>query len=301
MAATTYGYDAGDYKARPDFTARRDAKGGWTASNSFSMLRDTWENSVRGYFAKGTLITALYPELSEYWSFLVLDEVEVSHEPGAISIVRCQWVGFLEASFGDDPEELDDAIYTLSGTRVDRSVLLHPLYLKEVLNNDALDSRNKASVAAAWQGKWQINTNATNTFEDFTIVNTADMGRELRVTETEVVKWLRVILEQGVKTYKAPTLQWTVETTSKDGWKDADLKDLGLVEFNEVKRPPGEPPMPENGDFEWLKISMSQTKTEGQTRQSQSWELSPAGGFHKFPAPDEDEGLYDYDLEIAEA
>ncbi len=297
MAATTYGYVAGDYKARPDFTARRDAKGGWTASNSFSMLRDTWENSVRGYFAKGTLITALYPELSEYWSFLMLDEVEVSHEPGAISIVRCQWVGFLETEGDEDAEELDDAIYTLSGTRVDRSILLHPLFKKEVTNNEDLDSRNKASVTGAYNGQWQINTVKENTSSDFTIINTSDMALELRITEVEVIKWLRVILEQGVKTFKAPTLQWTVDKTSKDGWLDGDLDKLGMVEFNKVNRPPGNPPMPVKGDFEWLKISMSQTKTEGQTRQSQTWELSPVGGFHHFPPPDEAEGIYNYDLD----
>ena len=294
MAATAYGIGLQEYKARPDFTAKRDATGGWEASNSFSMLREVWENYARAHFVKGTPINQVYVELPPYWSFLFLDEVEVTHEAGGVTIVRCQWLGFIERE--GNQEEEDEGVYTLSGTRVDRSVLLHPLYLKEVLNNAALDSRNRASVAAAWQGKWQINTNATNTFEDFTIVNTADMGRELRVTEVKVVKWLRVILEQGVKTYKAPTLQWTVETTSKEGWQDADLNDLGLVEFDKANRPPGDPPMPVDGDFEWLKVSMQQTKNDGQTRQSQSWELSPAGGFHKFPEPDQAEGLYEYDL-----
>jgi hypothetical protein len=258
------------------------------------MLREVWENYAQTHFVKGTPITELYVELAAYWSFLVLDEVEVTNETGGITIIRCQWTGVMERE-DDDEEE----VYTLSGTRVDRSILLHPLYLKEVLNNEDLDDRNRASVAGAWQGKWQINTNATNTFDDFTIVNTSDMALEVRVTEAEVVKWLRVILEQGVKTYKAPTLQWTVEKTTKGGWVDADMDALGLVEFDKDDRPPGEPPMPVVGDFEWLKISMQQTKTDGQTRQSQSWELSPAGGFHKFPPPDEAEGLYEYDLSKA--
>jgi len=297
MAATAYGIGSQDYKARPDFTAKRDATGGWTASNSFSMLREVWENYAQTHFVKGTPITELYIELAPYWSFLFLDEVEVTSETGGITIVRVQWVGFIERE--DDDGEADEEVYTLSGTRVDRSILFHPLYLKEVLNNENLDSRNRATVAAAWNGKWQINTNATNDYHDFTIVNTSDMALEIRVTEDEVVKWLRVILEQGVKTYKAPTLQWTVEKTSIDGWKDADLDMLGLIEFDKDDRPPGEPPMPVVGEYQWLKISMQQTKTDGQTRQSQSWELSPAGGLHRFPPPDEDEGLYDYDLSKA--
>ena len=55
--------------------------------------------------------------------------------------------------------------------------------------------------------------------------------------------------------------------------------------------------MPVNGDYGWLKSSMQQTKTGGSTRQSQTWELSQNGGFHKFPPPDQDTGLYSYDLE----
>ena len=115
MAATAYGYSASQFKARPDFSARRDGKGGWTGSNSFSMLRETWENYGRGAFVKGTPITDLYTELNDYWAFLILDEVEVSNEPGGVTIVRCDWVGFLEADY----DEAEEAVFTLSGTRVE--------------------------------------------------------------------------------------------------------------------------------------------------------------------------------------
>ena len=82
MAATAYGIGLQEYEPRPDFSARRDAKGGWSASNSFSMLREVWENYARTHFVKGTKITELYTELSPYWSFLLLDEVEVVSEAG---------------------------------------------------------------------------------------------------------------------------------------------------------------------------------------------------------------------------
>ncbi len=302
MAATAYGIGTQEWKSRPDFNARRDATGAWTASNSFTMLREVWENYAQDQFVKGTTITELYEELPAYWGFLTLDQVEVANEAGGITLVRCEWVGVKEPEEGDedeDQEETSDEVYTLSGTRVDRSILEHPLFIKEIRDNENLDSKNKAAVTGAYNGKWQTQTARVNDHTNYTIVSTSDMGTELNISELEVIKWIRVILEQGIKTFKAPTLQWTVEKTSKQGWKDADLEHLGKVEFNKANRPPGEPPMPVKGEYEWLKVTMNQTRTNGQTRQSQSWELSQTGGFHRFPEPDQDEGIYNYDLDGA--
>lgn len=288
MAATAYGYGSSDYKARPDFSARRDGKGGWTGSNSFSMLRETWENYGRGAFIKGTPITDLYTELNDYWSFLVLNEVEVSNEPGAITIVRCDWVGFLE---GDEDEE---QVFTLSGTRVERSILFHPMFQKEVIDNVAVDAVDKPLVAAVHAGTFVADPARQNVFDDYHLRGTVDASIGKNTTQPEVIKWIRCILEQGIKTFKAPTVQWTVETASISGWKDEDLDYLGLVQYDRDNRPPGNPPMPRFGKWEWMKISMNQTTTDGKTRQSQTWELVPPGGGHRFLPPDEADGLYNY-------
>ncbi len=288
MAATAYGYSASQFKARPDFSARRDGKGGWTGSNSFSMLRETWENYGRGAFVKGTPITDLYTELNDYWSFLVLNEVEVSNEPGAITIVRCDWVGFLE----DDEDE--EQVFTLSGTRVERSILFHPMFQKEVIDNEAVDATDKPLVAAVYAGTFVADLAKQNTFNDYHLRNTVDASIGKNTTQPEVIKWIRCILEQGIKTFKAPTVQWTVETASISGWKDEDLDYLGIVQYDRDNRPPGNPPMPRFGKWEWMKISMNQTTTDGKTRQSQTWELVPPGGGHRFLPPDEADGLYNY-------
>ena len=290
MAATAYGYSASQFKARPDFSARRDGKGGWTGSNSFSMLRETWENYGRGAFVKGTPITDLYTELNDYWAFLILDEVEVSNEPGGVTIVRCDWVGFLEADY----DEAEEAVFTLSGTRVERSILFHPMFQKEVIDNVAVDAVDKPLVAAVHAGTFVADPAKQNTFNDYHLRGTVDAAIGKNTTQPEVIKWIRCILEQGIKTFKAPTVQWTVETTSLTGWKDEDLDHLGLVQYDRDNRPPGNPPMPRFGKWEWMKISMNQTTTDGKTRQSQTWELVPPGGGHRFLPPDEADGLYNY-------
>jgi len=292
MSVTAYGIGSSDYVARPDFTARRDAKGAWSASCSFSMLRETWENLARGLFLKGTPITQLYPELSPYWSFLVLEEVEVGNEPGGITIARCQWTGWTDAEY----DEKEDVVYALSGTRVERSIEHHPLYRKEIIDSPAAQVRTlyKQILAGVIKGLWKINEFREPDPDVVYLVSVTDAMNEVPIENQVVKKWAERILIEGWKTYMAPTLQWTEETSSKTGWRDKDLNKLGLVEYDGTDRPPGSPPMPEYGKFNWLKTSMNQSKSGQLVEQSQTWELSPPGGFQ--PAE-----LYDYNLEDLEA
>ena len=286
MAATSYGFDSATLKARPAFSASKDGKGAWTASNSFTMLRDTWENLARFIFLKGTPIVNLYVELPEYWTFLELDDFEVSHEEGAITIVSCSYVGV-----DDDPENL---VYTLSATRVSRPIQEHPLFRKE-LNGDKNLVKSKMLILAALRGEWKLDVDSGVAHDEITYVSVNPLTDPFLEHLKPAIKWGRMILIEGHKTFMAPALQWTEEKSSKDGWKDADLDKFGKVEFDSQNRPPGDPPMPTNGEFEWLRVGMNQNTTEGLTTQSQTWELSLPGGFARFPDPDGDKGLYTYE------
>ena len=295
MAATAYGIGLQEYEPRPDFSARRDAKGGWSASNSFSMLREVWENYARTHFLKGTKITELYTELSPYWSFLLLDEVEVGSEAGGITIARCQWVGFNEEEEDGDDDTDRERVFSLSGTRSSRAIMEHPLFRMEVLDGDVLDIHQRQAIAGAVDGSWVADPSKVNTSSDYYLKSTTDPSQVVNFTDPDVIKWIRAIVEQGIKTVTVPALQWTVDLTSVAGWEDKDLDHLGLIEFTRQRRPPGDPPMPRFGKWEGLKIAMNQTRTNGKTRQSQTWELVPPGGDHRFLAPNADEGIYNYD------
>ena len=285
MGATSYGFGGFDYKARPDFTAQRDSKGAWSARNSFTMLREVWETYARELFVKGALLTDLDPELNSYWSFLTLESVEVGNEPGAITVARCTWAGWSETEYDED----EDVVYALSGTRVERPIQQHPLFRKEVVNNDDLRGIYKAILMGAIKGEFKINEGREKDPDVLYVISTTDASIEHPIENPTTIKWLEIILEQGIKTYQAPTLQWTEETSSATGWRDQNLNKLGLVEYDGNNRPPGSPPMPQYGTFNWLKISMNQTQEGTVVQQSQTWELSPPGGFQ--PAY-----LYDYDL-----
>tara|TARA_R100000655_G_scaffold35628_1_gene69261 strand:+ start:10610 stop:11545 length:936 start_codon:yes stop_codon:yes gene_type:complete len=301
MSVTIYGIDSEDYKARPDFTARRDGKGAWSATNSFSMLRTTWEESAREEFKKGVDITQLYPELNEYWSFLKLEEVDLQTQPGGWVQAQCTWGGWTETDYSED----EDVVYTLSGTRVERSILLHPLFIHETgLCEDLF------LFIEAYHGLWTINPNKPFSHEEVTFQRTSDLSREWQITSTggtsnqdqayrDLLKWAEVIFKQGIRTYKAPTLQWTQEKSSAFGWKMEDLTYLGLSEHTiNDNPPPGNPPHPPAAWWEWMKISMNQTLEAGRAIQSQTWELSPPNGFHRFQGEQMigGKGIYNWEL-----
>ena len=291
MAATHYGITAGGWTPAPDFRASRDASGLWTASQTFAMPHDTWENTAYLEFTRGTPITDLFPELNSKWNFLELEEADVQSIPGGIHEVFCTFNGFDEAEFPGDEREVT---YFLTGTLQERSMLLHPLYVREVPEEIKADG---AIISQAYEGLWAGDDRLEDDdIRQRNIYHVPTDGRETTLTNSNTVKWWRLIIDRGVRTYKAPTLQWTCETANKGGLDEDDVESLGLVDGD----PPGEPPQPFEGDFEWIKISLDDTRAKNSSANSQTWELSPAGGMPKFDdelQQDGNKGPYEYDLD----
>ena len=279
MAPQAYGIE-GDFIPQPNFRAVRDAKGSWTASQSYKMLRTAYEQGVGDNFQKGVAITSLYPELSASWDFLELETWDLANHPGGVVEVTAQFSGWDEAEYNDERE----ITFVLSGTKVERSILEHPLYIKEV--KDA-DNPNHRIIVQAFQGLWVLDTSATQTAAGREFRDVALIQSNHTFTGTDTVKWVRFILEDGNKTCMAPTLQWTVETSNRGGLDDEQIDPLGRED-----EPFGNPPQPFYGDFVWMLISLSDTRTQGQSSNSRTWELSPAGGFPKF---NNGKSIYDYD------
>lgn len=289
---TSWGLGSGDFEPQPNFRASRDAEGKWVASHSYVMLAGSWEAGIKEQFVKGASISTFFSTLNLYWSFLELERFEVENRPGSLVEVFCEFTGFNPDEYESDRE----VTYILSGTRVERSILLHPLFIHEMGQEADVD---QVVMAAAFAGEWAIDEAETISASSLTFKNLADAGRvPHEFTSTNSVKWAKTIFIQGHRTYKAPTLQWTRETANLAGLNNSDIERLGLEEFNEDDPPPGNPPVPFHGDFSWMKISLTDTRTSGASSNSMTWELSPPGGFHRFPGEEgiEGKGIYNYDL-----
>jgi len=280
MAATAYGLNLGDFAPQPNFRAVRDAHGSWTGSQSFKMLRTSWESGVSDSFYKGQKAPALYTDLSTKWEFLELETWDVVNSVGGVVEVTAQFAGFDETEYESDRE----ITFILSGTRVERSILFHPLYIKEVAEPDP---GNHEVIVQAFAGAWVLDTSTTQTdtareFRDVSLMQ----GNHI-FTAVNAVKWARFILEDGHRTYMAPTLQWVAETSNAGGLSESDIDPLGREHD-----PAGNPPQPFLGDFKWMLISLSDNRTQGQSSNSRTWEMSPPGGFPKFK---DGTSIYDYD------
>lgn len=279
MAVTEYGLSGGSWEARPDFAPRRDSTGKWTATQTFTMRRDTWEGGASSSFAKGTAITTLFSDLPVYWSFLKLEASDLQFEPGRIVLVRCDFTGYNTAEF-----DASEVAYTLSGTRTEQSILLHPLFKKDVT-----DDETRRYFQLTYNGAYVVDPagSTVSTIQVRNAVNPFD-GTLYDFTAYDIWKWAELIFVQGVRTWSAPTIQWTCEATNESGLDSDDLDYLALVEFGgdgQASKPPGNPPVPNNGGpWQWRKISLDQTKsTETGITHSQTWQLQPAtaGPFFK--------------------
>ena len=287
MPSKAYGIELGEFIPQPNFRAVRDAKGSWTGSQSYKMLRTSYEGGVAANFQKGVTITSLYPELSAAWDFLQLETWDLANLPGDVVEVTAQFAGFDESEYESDRERT----FVLSGTRVERSILQHPLYIKEMQRDD---NANHRILVQAMQGLWvlgdpDLQGQYSRNYRDVALIK-----ENHDFTTKDSVIWSQFILEDGNRTYMAPTLQWTLETSNAGGLAGSDIDRLGRVD-----EPVGNPPTPFNGDFEWLLISLSDTRTKGQSSNSRTWELSPPGGFPKLPAwgggPGSGRSLYDFE------
>jgi hypothetical protein len=300
MAASVYGIGASELIAHPDFTATRDEEGGWSATQTFTCIEGAWENSLAALFVKGTPITILFPQLAAGWAFLQLESFEVRKGKGGLNHIAANFRGY-DADFSFDPQG-EELTYTLSGSRVSRSIMEHPLLIREMANN----SPGMERLHRMHKGQLKLDQGAPITTAQITVRSVTDRAEVQLVTDEFEVKWGKVILLQGILTFQAPTIQWTIETANSDGLEAADIEYLGRVEFTDGNKPPGDPPMPFEGFFEWLKISCNSSRTKGVrgARTSQTWELSPPGGFHRFEAQTNDgletrrldTGIYKYEL-----
>jgi len=297
MSVTTYGLSAGEFEPQPNFRASRDKNGLYTATQSYRMLRSTWEQGVKGTFRRDTPVTNLFTDLELMWRFLKLKEFEIERAPGGQVEVFCTFSGL-------DPDDEDDREITwiLNGVLVERPITEHPLFLKEVPG-----TMNRTYIQGGMQGIYirdpDITANVTTQVDGVYLPK--DRRMPVLISGGNALKWWRLIVDDGHHTWKAPTLQWTLEAANVGGLVDADLELLGMQDFPPGPPPKLAPPQPFKGNHEWLMVAANNVISTGGTSYSITWELSTAAGLPKFRQNGSEDlepfdGPYSYDRTILE-
>lgn len=294
-----HGITAQTLEARPNFSVSRDTDGKYTGSASFTIKKGAWAG-LRDNFVKGNGIRGPFPDLEVVWDFLLIDQVELRDEPGGLTVVTCSLIGFLE----DDAEET----FSMEAVLIERPIQEHPLFIAQVMNtSDQQVLEERDVLLGGIDGSWI----------DYTFLPNADkkagevkaekvsgfVAEETATLESKVCKkWWKTIVQAKIRSYLAPTVEWTKETVNSGGLSNSEINKIGQID-----EPPGNPPLPDEGEYEWLKVSASDTRNDAATTTVERWRLSPPGGFFRFPKDNnkpttlKDDGIYKFNRDALDA
>jgi len=292
MAFTQYGPpELGDWVPQPDFQAEQSKEGGWTATQSFQILRGSLDlETFQDDFRINRPIEDLYPEIEGFWRFLGLASIpRVKHIAGGYSMITVKFAGYTGPSGSGTEEDVPDVpapvpTYSLRASMFDRNILLHP---KVVAIADALD-HNYDILTGLKDGRFTYYAGSGDLFGP--VVCAKFIDEQSHVTWRELpggaggqpssgdANDFAERIFGGVHTYLCPTFIWSKTWESIHGLADEDIADLGLVDTPDGEAPfSGARPNPENRD--WMLVSANQEQEGPKFRNSLEWQLSDRGGW----------------------
>jgi hypothetical protein len=262
---------------QPGFTPQRDEKGGWTASQSYGMLKSTWGNvAVRLLFKEGASIIGLDPSLESFWGFLRVTSVVVSHEEGDHIYVTATFSGSPTTQFSDGEEGgiSDDAapIYRLSGSLGDMPISEHPKF-------KALAETEQIALGRLISGEYSWGPDpATGLTANFTssVINGEYSPVFPEPINSENGQAFANLITKGQTTYFFPTVTWTETTQGAGKLTAAQLNKLG-----KVSTPRGGAPTP-TGGRNWMLTGADQEQSGLLFQTSLQWTLSDKDGHNSF-------------------
>jgi len=280
MAYTQYGPpEAGDWVPQPDFAAQQDKEGGWTATQSFTIARDTLDlETFQDDFRINRPIEDLYPEIEGFWRFLGLASFpRVKHIAGDYTVITVKFAGYTGPS-GQGTGEGDDVpepvpTYTLRAAIADRDIRLHPKLAAALAIFPALPDIIKGLL----EGNYTLRDVGGS---DKFVNKESDPEGHVTYRELEIQPAagdsliFATLVARGHTTYKSPTFLWTKTWDSTEGIKPAEVNNLGTVD-----EPDGDPPAID-GDRDWLLVTSSQEQEGLKFRNTKEWELSERDGWN---------------------
>lgn len=268
MSVTIYGLGEGQYLPGPDFRVENTPNGGATGSQSFLMLRSSWDGlRAQGQFANGQRASDLDENTaSRGGDVLSVDSVSTADEPLGMLRVTVRYAGW-SASY-DTGENAREPVptYTKRGALVQRSILEHPKVRE-------LGEADRQALAKVWDGSnlWDegtqkvqvrvVDSDGGETYKDV----------DVQPSTTAAKAWAREI-SAGLHTYEAAHVVWEKTWESDTGVPNATASNLGKVDT-----PDGDPYTPSGRD--WRLDEVSETRAGELYRNRTFHTLSEEGGW----------------------
>ncbi len=278
MAFTQYGPpELGDWVPQPDFQAEQSKEGGWTATQSFQILRSSLDlETFQNDFRITRPIEDLFPDVEGFWRFLGLASIpRVKHIPGGYSMISVKFAGYTGPSGSgtedDEPEPVPT--YALRGGVTERSIMLHPavLAVSAASDDDLGILLSLISGVYEWQDPLETGALVCSKFiDEQSHVTWRPLVTQPSAGDAETFARL---ISKGYHTYKFPTFTWEKTWEATVPLTAEEVNNLGYIDI-----PDGDPPEID-GDRDWMLVNATQEQDGLKYRCTKEWELSDRGGW----------------------
>jgi hypothetical protein len=277
--ATQHGLRINEIYPAPGFQPKQSENGGVTASHSYTLLAQSWNNStVRNKFARGNSIATIDPNIGAQWSYLTVASKTLDFQEGGYLVVSVEFSGSATAQYGDGDGISDDAppVYRLEGRLSEKPLSEHPKW-------QDLDSSQKFALGELIEGNVKAKYDWTQV-GNYELVEGFSWGisfvpledAEGPITLTGDAIEFAKLIAAGEITFLSPTITWTETTQGSDGVTSAQLNKLG-----KISSPRGGPPTP-SGSRDWMLTGAGQEQRGDLKQTSLEWTLSEREGFNSF-------------------
>jgi len=244
MSATIIGIANNKIIPNPNFRAKKDGTGKWTATQSYQIKRGDYSN-VAQYFQKGEKITGIYPDVQDFFAPLTIEDHEYQEQAGGLDIISVNFVGYQSSSSESQTDR--ETVYEYSVDVVEKPIVEHPKFIKmsEFTPADA------AAIVRCYEGTARCEDLEAQSPK---IIDNFSAEEITIITDPEPIKWFDMIFKRGVRTYLEPIPEYTETKTDLGGLTKSKLADLG-----KITQPPNDPPTPK--DKTWFFSGASETKS----------------------------------------
>jgi hypothetical protein len=243
MSATIIGIANTQIIANPNFRAKKDGTGKWTATQSYQIKRGDYA-SVAEYFQKGVTIPNIYPEVQDYFAPLIIEDHEYQETPGGIDTIVVSFVGWQEGTEGQTERE---TVYEYSADIAERPIVEHPKFIKMA----ARTPDDAAAIVRCYEGTARAEDLEAQSPK---IIDNFSADPITTITDPDPISWFDMIFKRGVRTYLEPVPEYTETKTDRGGLSDSKVADLGKIDS-----PPNSPPTP-SGKV-WILSGASETRS----------------------------------------
>jgi hypothetical protein len=281
--STIIGITSG-YQPQPDLSIQRDETGFTRATQTFTCRASNFSSLAFSLdFARGKAFTSLNTDSGlAGFSYLKLERATAEVAEGGVVEIAAEFAGTNVGETGEGsggvPADETSVQFSLNVALAEVSILDSPRVRELAAYGGGSTIGTLAVFRGLIEGEFirSPTEDPTDISGTITIISAQTQDTVAEFTQDNDKKLYSLIMIKGVRTFQAPTLEWTSETSNIAGLTATDFDNAGKI--HERADVEGNPNTPTGRN--WLLTGMQQQGTGGGAfTRSKTWQLSPPEGW----------------------